>query len=118
MTANVGFENMKDIQEHPLIGRWHSPEWSSVEITIKPLKTTFQIKAVDLDDGERFQIKNKNWDEKIISFDLFTPSTGHTCRHVLTYKGRGKAYFQITWSEEWILKRNKKKPARPCSVRR
>ena len=96
---------MKEINQHPLIGRWYSPEWSSVEITIKPLKTTFQIKAVDKEDGERLQIKNKSWDNDTISFDLFTPSSGHTCKHVIKYKGNDTADFQLTWSEEWTLKK-------------
>ena len=96
---------MKTDKEHPLVGRWHSPEWSSIEIVIKQLKTTLQIKAVDLEDGEKLQIKNKSWDDKSISFDLYTPSEDHTCHHVLTSKGKGTANFEITWSEEWKLKK-------------
>lgn len=83
-------------KQHPLVGRWYSPEWSSVELVIKELKTTLQIKATDLDDAEQLQVKNKKWDDKTISFDLFTPSTGHTCHHMLTYKGRGRADIQMT----------------------
>ncbi len=95
---------MKTKRQHPLVGRWHSPEWSSIEITIRQLKTTLQIRAVDLEDGEKLQIKNKSLDDKTVSFDLYTPSTGHTCHHLLSDKGGGTAHFEITWSEEWVLK--------------
>jgi hypothetical protein len=94
-------------KKHILEGLWHSPEWSSVELRIKRFKTTLQIKAVDALDGERLQVKNIDWDETMISFDLFTPSTGHVCHHVVTYTGKNRAVFQITWSEKWILKKEK-----------
>ena len=93
------------MNEHPLVGTWHSPEWSDVEVTIKQLETTLQVEAVDLEDEETLQIRNTSWDENSISFDLYTPSTDHACRHVITNKGKGKATFEITWSEEWVLKK-------------
>ena len=97
---------MKTQTQHPLEGTWYSPEWSSVEIKIKKLKTTVQIKAVDKEDQEKLLVKNIKWDDKSISFDLYTPSTDHTCKHVLTYQGDGNATCQITYIEDWVLKNN------------
>ena len=92
--------------KHPLEGTWFSPEWSSVEIKVKKLKTTMQIKAIDTEDQEKLLIRNKQWDENSISFDLFTPSTDHTCHHMLKDKGNGEAFCQITYIENWVLKEN------------
>ena len=92
------------MKQHPLEGKWFSPEWSSVEITIKALKTTIQIKAIDTYDKEKLIVLNKRWDDDSITFDLVTPSENHTCHHVLKYKGNGEASCQLTFTEDWQLK--------------
>ena len=95
---------MNTKNQHPLIGRWSSDEWSSVEINIQDIQGKIHVEAVDKSDGEKLDVKNLKYDTNLISFDLYTPSTEHICHHEFKYKGSGKAICKLSYIEEWELK--------------
>jgi hypothetical protein len=88
-------QNCTDDSGHILEGVWVASE-SSVHYTIVARGASFEMSAVDSEDGEQLQISAINWEGKVLRFTSDCPSTEWRLDHVLEVTSQGVVEHRYT----------------------
>ena len=86
---------------HLLAGVWAASD-SSVRYSINPKGATFEVSAVDSEDGEALVISNVDWDGRVLRFTSVCPSTGWRLDHVLEVTSTGAVSHRYSRQDEWL----------------
>jgi hypothetical protein len=86
---------------HVLAGVWAASD-SSVRYSIRPKGASFEVSAVDSEDGEALVVSNIAWDGSVLRFTSLCPSTGWQLEHVLELTSTGAVSHRYTRQDEWL----------------
>ena len=95
-----------------LVGTWRGvDEWSTnIEYTIRRVKGTYSVTAIDTYDNEKANIYEEKWDKKkgIFSFAGYWNSTGRFMRCRIQLTAKDKIEFTYTYTDSETMIRKKK----------
>jgi hypothetical protein len=86
---------------HILEGVWRASD-SSVHYTIAAKGASFDVSAVDSEDGEQLEISAINWDGKVLRFTSVCLSTGWRLDHIVEVTGQGMVTHRYTRKDDWV----------------
>jgi hypothetical protein len=86
---------------HVLEGVWAASD-SSVHYTITPRGASFEVSAVDSEDGEQLEISAIKWDGKALRFTSVCPSTEWRLDHIVEITGAGVVEHRYTRKDDWV----------------
>lgn len=92
---------------HPLVGVWQGEEDDArAQYTISESGGGgFDVRAVDMYDGEEFDIRNVTWDGKVLTFESLMPSTGRLGVNVFRLLSSTEVEVRFTFTEVGVWKK-------------
>ena len=92
--------------KHPLVGVWQGTEDDArAQYTITATGGGFSVSAVDIYDGEKFEISNVKWDGKFLTFDSYMESTGRRGKNSFCITSNDQIEVTFTFTETYIWQR-------------
>lgn len=94
---------------NPLLGTWKASDgFSDVQYTVSASAGKILVTGVDVDDGEKIEIRDVSWDDDkgVLTFNAYIPSTGRTLQYHLRQApatGRAMVTYTYTAQETWEL---------------
>jgi uncharacterized protein YndB with AHSA1/START domain len=95
-------------EPHLLVGTWITDDeyGSDVEYIINQSDKSMSVEAVDMNDGERAEIRDVQWDDDItLTFTAYWASTGRFAKCKFTLSSENRVHFTFTYTDHDTLHR-------------